>query len=52
MTLCRKGRFLLDLLDNNLLMDSNSYIALSKTDRYLQKEYNLNNASNIKKKVK
>ena len=42
----------LDLLDNNLLMDSNSYIALSKTDRYLQKGYNLNNASNIKKKVK
>ena len=42
----------LDLLDNNLLMDSNSYIALSKTDRYLQKEYNLNNAFNIKKKVK
>lgn len=40
----------LDLLDNNFLMDSNSYIALSKTDRYLQKEYNLNNASNIKRK--
>ena len=42
----------LDLLDNNLLMDSNSYIALSKTDRYLQKEYNLNNAPNIKMKLK
>ncbi|MFR5856595.1 MAG: NUDIX hydrolase [Bacilli bacterium] len=33
---------ILNLLDDNILMDGNTYIAFSKAERYLQRKYDLN----------